>query len=390
MRTKTNQFKATKPIKAQTVEEKLVDVKTFGQQLEQCGGLSQEQMATVRGWILKNLQKADELFYTRIGAKKNEYVFVEAIVSDLLIHPATYFEKWPALNLKQQKQEIINLNQKAKDLDRWLQNISSNVAMLYENRPETVESYLMHLQNLINQIKNNTEFFGHNLLENPFFPLVKNWIYKLNEAYPQEKILNRFTALDRVKSFIIQSVECVNQDPIKEATNPVDIQVSTNAKEQFKYCSVDEQIEVANLEQTQKAQDNFVDKGFISSNEYDGNSVQPIDPLLSTIEGCLEPLKSLLCEKDFKILVAAKKQYFETDAFPKLQEKIKFKRVNKKKVAWTLSQLFRAVKPTSPLAIEYVAFGFKNLSVFEKDKFTKENFKKSSLYNYYTTNSSKL
>jgi len=93
-----------------------------------------------------------------------------------------------------------------------------------------------------------------------------------------------------------------------------------------------------------------------------------------------------MTDADYKILVEAHKHYFEAGKFPTLQKEIKVSgRVAVKKLGWALNELYRKQKPGKRLAVEYVEFGHRYISIFSSVPFDKNKFVGCLLYKYYTT-----
>ena len=107
---------------------------------------------------------------------------------------------------------------------------------------------------------------------------------------------------------------------------------------------------------------------------------------VSTIEGWLIEFKEqkILIEKHYKNLVTALNDYFEKGTFPKLENKIKVGRVNKKRFGWVLNRIFHA--EGKGIEIDLLRFAKDNISIFEDVNFDEDNLQKSNLYKYFTTN----
>lgn len=112
------------------------------------------------------------------------------------------------------------------------------------------------------------------------------------------------------------------------------------------------------------------------------------DYLKSSIEDYLEPVTEFIDTANYGILVDALYSYFTTSKFPKLDRKIIFKRVNKKKVGWALKEVYKNNKQDN-LDIEYFRFAQENINLFEKEIIEKDNFNKSTFYKLFTTNPDK-
>lgn len=112
------------------------------------------------------------------------------------------------------------------------------------------------------------------------------------------------------------------------------------------------------------------------------------DYLKSSIEDYLEPVTEFIDTANYGILVDALYSYFTTSKFPKLDKKIIFKRVNKKKVGWALKEVYKNNKQDN-LDIEYFRFAQENINLFDKEVIVEEGFLQSKFYKVFTTNPDK-
>lgn len=112
------------------------------------------------------------------------------------------------------------------------------------------------------------------------------------------------------------------------------------------------------------------------------------DILKSTIEDYLEEFKPDISGDGYDILINALFLYFTNGIFPVLESKIKFKKINKKRVGWALKELYKSEK-TDKLEIEYFRFAQENINLFEKEIIVVKNFNKSNFYKVFTTNPAK-
>lgn len=110
--------------------------------------------------------------------------------------------------------------------------------------------------------------------------------------------------------------------------------------------------------------------------------------LKSTIEDYLEEFKPDINGDGYEILINALFEYFTNGKFPVLEGKIKFKKINKKRVGWALKELYKSEK-TDNLEIEYFRFAQENINLFEKEVIVMENFNKSNFYKTFTSNPAK-
>lgn len=112
------------------------------------------------------------------------------------------------------------------------------------------------------------------------------------------------------------------------------------------------------------------------------------DLLTSTIEDYLEEFKENINGNGYLKLVDALFGYFTNGVFPILDEKIKFKRINKKRIGWALKELYKSER-TDNLDIEYFRFAQENINLFEKEIIETTDFNKSKFYKMFTTNPAK-
>lgn len=109
------------------------------------------------------------------------------------------------------------------------------------------------------------------------------------------------------------------------------------------------------------------------------------DLLKSTIEDYLEEFKDFLNGNGYERLVNALFVYFTNGVFPVLENKINFKRINKKRVGWALKELYKSEK-TDNLDIEYFRFAKANINIFANEVLEIKDFNKSNFYKAFTTN----
>lgn len=110
--------------------------------------------------------------------------------------------------------------------------------------------------------------------------------------------------------------------------------------------------------------------------------------LKSTIEDHLEEFKAEINGDGYERLVEALSEYFIRGAFPLLNNKINFKKINKKRLGWALKELYKSEK-TENLDIEYFRFAQENINLFAKEIIAKDGFNKSNFYKAFTTNPAK-
>lgn len=108
------------------------------------------------------------------------------------------------------------------------------------------------------------------------------------------------------------------------------------------------------------------------------------DFTLSTIEDWLFEFKEKMNETDYKTLVSALKNYFDTGIFPMLSKPIQINgRINIKLFGWALNRIFEA--QGKGVEKELLLFAKKNISLFADVEFDENNILKSNLYKYFTT-----
>lgn len=131
-----------------------------------------------------------------------------------------------------------------------------------------------------------------------------------------------------------------------------------------------------------------IDEEIQDKTEYNNSVNIENDYLKSTIEDYLEPVTEFIDTANYGILVDALYSYFTTSKFPKLDRKIIFKRVNKKKVGWALKEVYKNNKQDN-LDIEYFRFAQENMNLFAKEVIVEEGFLQSKFYKAFTTNPDK-
>lgn len=107
---------------------------------------------------------------------------------------------------------------------------------------------------------------------------------------------------------------------------------------------------------------------------------------LSTIEDWLFPFKEekLLTDTDYKILKDAYFTYCKSGVFPALNKPIQIRgKVNKKRFGWALHEILNA--HSKRVSVEVLEFSQKNISIFSEDKFDRDNYLRSNIYNYHST-----
>lgn len=112
------------------------------------------------------------------------------------------------------------------------------------------------------------------------------------------------------------------------------------------------------------------------------------DILKSTIEDYIEVFKGDINGDGYEKLVSALFEYFKNGEFPILENKINFKKINKKRVGWALKELYKSEK-TDNLDIEYFRFAKENINLFTKEVIVAKDFNKSNFYKAFTSNPAK-
>ena len=120
------------------------------------------------------------------------------------------------------------------------------------------------------------------------------------------------------------------------------------------------------------------------TNEYEGADIQN-EFLKLTIEYYLEEFKEDINGDGYKKLVDALFEYFTNGVFPKLTDKIKFKRINKKRVGWALKELYKKLR-IDKISFDYLLFAKENINLFEKVDLDNVDLLNCNLYKYFTTN----
>lgn len=106
--------------------------------------------------------------------------------------------------------------------------------------------------------------------------------------------------------------------------------------------------------------------------------------IISTIEDWLFEFKDKMSEKDYQTLVSTLLNYFDTGFFPKISKPIEINgRINKKLFGWALNRILEAKGKS--VGIELLQFAKQNISLFLDENFDEDNFRKSNLYKYLTT-----
>lgn len=88
-------------------------------------------------------------------------------------------------------------------------------------------------------------------------------------------------------------------------------------------------------------------------------------------------------ENSYPIIKDALLEYFLNGNFPVVISKIKTVKINKKIIGWGLRSLFKELKNSNPLSLEYILFA-KNIDKFENEIIENDNFQRSNLYKYMT------
>lgn len=123
----------------------------------------------------------------------------------------------------------------------------------------------------------------------------------------------------------------------------------------------------------------------VNDNASEDKGARQNEFLKSTIEDHLEEFKAEINGDGYERLVEALSEYFIRGAFPVLNNKINFNKINKKRLGWALKELYKSEK-TENLNIEYFRFAQGNINLFADQIIVTEGFTKSNFYKLFTTN----
>lgn len=240
-----------------------------------------------------------------------------------------------------------------KNIDEWVEWMTRN--------PDLAEKYYPEImQGLTERIKSSEPY------------LTALIIQKLPDHFPNWKIeAEKYFGIKRTK--IIQGYIDLIKAILIEYDYPSEIEqkavesVRAELTEQLEYWNkqIDTRFWLTTFfeEQEQQTENNFT---------------------LSTIEDWLFEFKEKMNEADYKILVSALIQYFETGTFPTLSKPIQINgRPNKKLFGWALNRIFEA--KGKGVEKELLQFAKHNISLFTDVQFDESNILKSNLYKYFTT-----
>lgn len=110
---------------------------------------------------------------------------------------------------------------------------------------------------------------------------------------------------------------------------------------------------------------------------------------LSTIEDYIEPFKESMNNNDYLRLKSALNQYFTSGEFPVLEKRLRVNVKNKKQLGWKLKELYKTLNDNTPLTYEYLKFFNENLTCFQDYDFQENDFRNTTFYRYFTTNTNK-
>lgn len=251
-------------------------------------------------------------------------------------------------------------------------------------------NYQANLDAFLNDYEDNTKsIFLQNQLEkynkflsvllrhkntNVIFPsqLLVEYLEDLNPEYngiDLEKPDNYITSARRIVEFITNEINLLNL----ESFLPIESHAEKNKFE----ANIEEKINfIGNTESEHKELDN---QNLVKVEDYKIKSVK------LAVEDFLEDFKEDINGDGYKQLFNAMVEYFVNGAFPILENKINFKKINKKRVGWALRTLYKSEKNDS-LSYDYLLFAKENINLFEKVDLNRENFKTCNLYKYFTTN----
>ncbi len=228
-----------------------------------------------------------------------------------------------------------------------------------------IEDELKFLENILYDLQNpEAAHDGHSLTGYDIF----------SKAYEFVSIVgykHYFFSHNKKVHFLKEMLEFVVQQ--KELSKPKYFDISSID---------DEQEKPKTFELSKKEQEQLDDEYTTDERESQNNLLK------STIEDYLEEFKPDINGDGYEILINALIYYFTNGEFPVLHQKIKFKKINKKRVGWALKELYKSEK-TDNLEIEYFRFAQENINLFEKEVIVTENFNKSNFYKTFTSNPAK-
>tara|TARA_Y100001968_G_scaffold333836_1_gene399993 strand:- start:1393 stop:2073 length:681 start_codon:yes stop_codon:yes gene_type:complete len=103
----------------------------------------------------------------------------------------------------------------------------------------------------------------------------------------------------------------------------------------------------------------------------------------------LEKVRNSIKDKGYDNLVNALEEYFENSKFPSIPL-INVSKINKKRFGYQLNLIYRECKSdNSILPYEYVKFVNENISIFRDYDLDENEYRKSKVYKYLTTNPDK-
>jgi hypothetical protein len=107
--------------------------------------------------------------------------------------------------------------------------------------------------------------------------------------------------------------------------------------------------------------------------------------IVSTIEDWMHTYQNKLSSADYWKLIDALVQYCEGGSFPAISPPISFRtKINKKAFGWALNRVLDASGKS--ISVEVMEFASTSIALFHQESFKRDDFRKSNLYKYLTTN----
>lgn len=191
---------------------------------------------------------------------------------------------------------------------------------------------------------------------------------KVGEYRSELKVRINFTILKNIITSVDKIVEFIENK----------YQIFEQEEKQIITLALGQQHNPANTEAT-------ILEEFVPSRLDAEDLVDPDKSMKETIDKYLIKFTDDLSKEDYELLTNSLLTYFLTDNFPKLDRKITFKHLNRKKVGWALKEIYQSFK-TEKLNITLLEFAVHNINLFEKYVIPKDNLFRSNIYKAFTTN----
>lgn len=191
---------------------------------------------------------------------------------------------------------------------------------------------------------------------------------KVGEYRSELKVRINFTILKNIITSVDKIVEFIENK----------YQIFEQEEKQIITLALGQQHNPANTEAT-------ILEEFVPSRLDAEDLVDPDKSMKETIDKYLIKFTDDLSKEDYELLTNSLLTYFLTDKFPKLDRKITFKQINRKKVGWALKEIYQSFK-TEKLNITLLEFALQNINIFEKFAVPKDNLFRSNIYKAFTTN----